>query len=107
MPDIICVLAKGAIMKMAQSLQEETGPVPLRHLLGQVTAAEQNHHQDRKRCELLIFQCRKQNLHPVLLLAAPRNKKMETHKRRQQSAGTACPGEITKERKKGQKLNHS
>lgn len=40
MPDIICVPAKDAIMKMARSLQEETRPVPLRQLLGQVTAAE-------------------------------------------------------------------
>lgn len=83
------------------------GPVSLRQLPGQVVAVEAESPSGLKALRAAHLPAWKAHPGNVFSLAISRNEMAEMHKRWQQSVGTACPGEIMRERKKQQKINHS
>lgn len=109
----ISVPAGDAEMKTARNLQEEKPTlswgacVSERQLVGQVAAVEVKSPSGLKALQAAHLPVWKACTGSIFSLANSRNEMEEMHKRWQQSVGTACPGEIMRERKKQQKLNHS
>lgn len=98
-------------MTTAWSLQEKPtlswGACVSEITTGQVAAVEVESPLGLKALQAAHLPVWKAYTSNIFSLAISRIEMEEMHKKWQQSVGTACPGEIMRERKKQQKLSHS